>query len=303
MKKVLTHILAVLTLCALLVAPMSVFGEQLEYDVAINSDAVTFVPSAIFVGEPVRIYASIMNLGAKDITGYVGFYQGPGLLAAPHPFSLKANSVTEDVWIDWTPAEGRYNIMIKIDTVPSDQNPSNNVYLTSMMSISKRPPPPPPPPQPEPQSKPVVETQQQFGDTTVVSTVKQDVTKKAAQKIAEKLTPKLPLNPSSSESQTTIRQQQFVDNNPPTVLDDQSNEIAARKQSGIAGDTLSTEEVATPTAVVPAAPQQVAGERIFAEGIPIKKQYDPARMLMIAGILVAVVTLGAGGYFLKKSRV
>ncbi|MDO8303705.1 MAG: hypothetical protein Q7T18_10730, partial [Sedimentisphaerales bacterium] len=107
-----------------LMAPSLALAAQFQFDAAISEGSVSFSPANFFAGETVRVYANIINLGTNDITGGVSFFQGAGALGAPSIFSLKANGANEDVWIDWTPIEGTYNIMVKIETNTTDQNPS-----------------------------------------------------------------------------------------------------------------------------------------------------------------------------------
>lgn len=117
--------------------------QRYDYDVASTVGSISFVPPQIKAGEPLRIYGTIVNVGNQDLTGHVGFYQGTFLIGDPQPFSLKANGVPEEVWVDWTPPEGTYNIMMTIlQTKPEDQNPSNNVSLTPLLTVRKTSPPP-----------------------------------------------------------------------------------------------------------------------------------------------------------------
>lgn len=118
--------------------------QRYDYDVAATVGSIVFVPPQIRAGEPLRIYGTVVNVGNKDITGHVGFYQGTILIGDPQPFSLKSNGVLEEVWVDWIPPEGTYNIMMTIlQTKPEDQNASNNVSVTPMLTVRKPAPPPP----------------------------------------------------------------------------------------------------------------------------------------------------------------
>lgn len=303
----MSMIILFLISAALLFQPFPVRAAEFDYDVTITPGTVAFFPNELYVGEPVRMYANIMNLGNKDITGVVGFYQGPNLLAPPHPFSLRAQSVTEDVWIDWTPTEGRYNIMVKIDTVPNDQNPGNNVYLTPMLIIAKRPPPPPPPPPPVQQQSihptniatPKTNSTKQ---TIQQSTPQANVAKIVAQKISETLTPKLPLNPSISRKKIKVAEkplslQQTVER--PGVIA-QGSQSAPR--GAVLGERAFSELVPVGTIEETVQSEKVKNDRALTEGLPQRKQSDLARMLLVIGILIAAASLGVGGYFLHKSR-
>ncbi|MDO8490153.1 MAG: hypothetical protein Q7S47_01930 [bacterium] len=131
----------------LALSPFPVSAQQYSYDAVVRQGSITFSRSDLYAGEPVRVYGNIINLGIQDIAGTVTFYQGAIPLGNPLPFSLRAQSASEDFWVDWTPTEGTYNIMMGISsTNPEDQNPSNNTAVTSVMTITKRPSPPPPTP-------------------------------------------------------------------------------------------------------------------------------------------------------------
>lgn len=132
--------------------PTVLFAQSVDFDAGVRPGSITFSTDRLYAGEPVRIYGNLVNLGAKDISGAVGFFAGTTQLGSQF-FSLKAQSASEDFWVDWTPIEGTYNIsMTIILTTPDDQNFSNNTAVTALLSVGKRPLPPPPiQPQPQPQ--------------------------------------------------------------------------------------------------------------------------------------------------------
>lgn len=298
--------LLLISLCS----PLSVYAAKFDYDVAITPGTLAFVPQEIYAGESIRIYVNIMNLGNKDITGVVGFYQGPNLLSAEVPFSLKAQSVTEDVWIDWVPIEGRYNVMVRIDPITPDQNPGNNVTITSMMTIAKRPLPPLPPPalvltvqqqsvspSPTPPSQPI----QKAPSAT------ESIAKKLAQTVVEKITPKLPINPSISALEKTKALLAKKKNQPTPVAEGsltQEAPILTQQPSTTTQEEGSQKLVpvgALDTSGQPAV-ESAQDERSLTDGLPKAKTSDPARILLIIGIIVAVGSLMVGGYFFHKSN-
>lgn len=295
-QKLLSFVVA----ASVFIAPLPSDATPFEVDVSLSPGSVLFVPRDIYVGEPVRIYANIANLGSKDVTGQVGFYQGPNLLAPPHPFSLRADSVTEDVWIDWTPTEGRYNIMVKADTTIPDQSPSNNAFLTPMMLVGKRPPPPvSQPTQPvsgQQQNQNGALTQQAGGETSKKGTEPDKtitITKKLAQTISETLTPKLPLNPPAErEAQKVQKSESAAGAKSPRV-------DLPVQTTAILEANAPSEEVPQPTT---AAPQEVRGDRAFADRISRAPLNDSTRRVLLVGILLAAASLAAGGYFLHKSK-
>lgn len=281
---------------AYLVAPFSADARQIEYDAAITQDTVKFSPQPFFVGESVRIYTDLQNLGSQDISGQVSFYQGPNLLRSAVPFSLRSGGVSQGVWIDWTPAEGTYNIMVKVDADPTDQNPTNNVYITPMMTIAKRPLPPPPPPvvqQPQPAQAGVTSP----APVQKLTTQEQSIVKKIAQSVADKITPKLPVSP--------IVNRRAVVSATKTVVREQKQQIAPEKEAIAPALENSFQPAPVPIGTVGAFDEKTTPavqDRSLTEGLPMRKQRDPARIILIASILAAVCSLGAGGYFLHKSR-
>lgn len=293
-------LLVYVVVASVLIIPLPSDATPFEYDVSISPGSVLFVPRDIYAGEQVRIYANIANLGSKDVTGQVGFYQGPNLLAPPHPFSLRVDSVTEDVWIDWTPTEGRYNIMMKVDTDIPDQSPSNNALLTPMMLIGKRPPPPASQPtQPaggQQQDQNGALTQKAGGETSKKGTEPEkniNITKKLAQTISETLTPKLPLNPPAEREAQKVQKSESAKGAISPRLD-LSVQTAPAKEAN-----APSEEVLQPTIT---APQEVKGDRAFADRIPQTPLSDSTRRVLLVGILLAAASLAAGGYFLHKSK-
>lgn len=282
---------------AYLIVPLSADARQIEYDAAITQDTVKFSPQPFFAGESVRVYTDLQNLGSQDISGQVSFYQGPNLLRSAVPFFLRSGGVSQGVWIDWTPAEGTYNIMVKVDTDPADQNSTNNAYITPMMTIAKRPLPPLPPPiviqQPQPAPVVVAST----APAQKQMTQEQSIVKKIAQSVAEKITPKLPVNPPA--------ERRTLPSTTKAVVREQKQQIALQGEAVAPALGDSSQPVPVPIGTVDDLDEKTTPavqDRSLTEGLPSRKQRDPARMLLIAGILLAVCSLGVGGYFMHKSR-
>lgn len=104
-----------------------------------------FSGSSLVAGNPVRIYAQVHNFGDVDVFAQVVFYQGGGLIGEAQPVSIRAKGLSDEVYVDWVIPQGSFNVRVEVKAQnPADQNPSNDVALTSL--ISPEPPPPPPPP-------------------------------------------------------------------------------------------------------------------------------------------------------------
>jgi hypothetical protein len=306
MRKILTIMFA-----ASLLLPSLVRAEQFQFDAALTQGSISFYPVQFYVGQTVRIYANIINFGTHDITGGVSFFQGAGALAAPTPFSLKANGANEDVWVDWTPTEGTYNIMVKVETYTTDQNPINNVYVTPMMTIQKIPAPLPPAQQaPAQNSLPPsqAKTSQQIPSTqpSLLAQVSEKKTLiSAAEEIAKKLkNPAIVALPKSNPK--NVRQQPKAE----PVVAQQKPDTSSRKD----GEQPVKLEQRVAKTIPPAVKgtkvilpeheqnQQSGTTQWLKKQEKSGKQQDPVQAGIALGVLFTLLLLGGGFYFLKKSK-
>ena len=116
----------------LFIIPLSV---QAAADLVISPQDIRFSQSLLVAGDEVRIYAKIYNVGDKDVSGYVSFYQGSTLIDDSLVISLPANGNADEVYVDFVVPEGSFNILALIQgTDPSDVNSSNDSALTSMFT-------------------------------------------------------------------------------------------------------------------------------------------------------------------------
>ncbi len=295
---------SLLALCAF-VMPTLVFAAQADVDVTITPGTPVFSPSEIYAGETIRIYANIMNVGKTDVAGEVGFYQGPNLLDTPRPFSLRANGASEDVWIDWVPVVGTYNILLKVETDRPDQNPTNNVYVTPMMAIIKRPPPPPPPApvvtqKPQgllPENPPrLVATTQKVGASQLPETKKQTLTS-TAKEIAQKIIPSLTHVPPAPKESGKLplskpEDQKKIQSSPTAIAADESKALIVPVENGDARWGINGSAQALPDDPSSA----------FVKNEATKKEGDPARRIIALAVIMVAGCLGAGALFLKLSK-
>jgi len=106
-------------------------------DLSISDSDITFSKSEIFSGDTVRIYARVFNAGDNDVLGHVVFLNGNKKIADPQIVSLKPNTY-DDVFIDWKPTAGTYNIEAKIMEVnPKDDNLGNNETTKTNVFVDK----------------------------------------------------------------------------------------------------------------------------------------------------------------------
>ncbi len=121
----------------LLLAPLLILGfakgAVAAADVAVLDD-ITFSKSSFIVGDTVRVYATIRNVGDMDVTGTVSFYIGSAQIGGGHEISMPKNGQKEEVFTDFTVPEGAFNIRAVIsNTNPVDANTANDDVLTGLI--------------------------------------------------------------------------------------------------------------------------------------------------------------------------
>lgn len=97
-------------------------------DLSISSQDITFSKesSYAFVGNTIRIFARVFNIGDTDVYGSVVFLSNGKSISDLQPISVRASSY-DDVFIDWKPGLGSYNIEAKIiNTSLEDEDTNNN---------------------------------------------------------------------------------------------------------------------------------------------------------------------------------
>ena len=111
--------------------PVTVRAETVDLSIAASS--IRFSKDVLIVGDDVRIYATIKNMGTVDVTAQVFFYQGNDLIGKSQPVSVVADGGRDDVFVDFTLPDDSFNIKAEIrGTAPEDQNLSNNEALTPL---------------------------------------------------------------------------------------------------------------------------------------------------------------------------
>lgn len=106
-------------------------------DLMISQNEINFSVDKIFTGQNVRIYAKVLNDGDTDVSGYVVFSDGKKEIGKPQVVSARAGSY-DDVYVDWQPDSGTYNISAKIvATEPAEENSANNLAVIENYFIDK----------------------------------------------------------------------------------------------------------------------------------------------------------------------
>lgn len=111
-----------------------VLAELYDYDLGFSEkDDFSFSVDELIVGERVRLYARVHNLGRYDVSGYVSFIQGSLPIGYSQPISVRANGFSDEVFVDFTIPSGAFNINAKIEGVePEDKNLTNNQLISSL---------------------------------------------------------------------------------------------------------------------------------------------------------------------------
>lgn len=109
------------------------FTRAASVDLSLDSNNISFSSSTLYVGESVRIYAKVRNVGDTDATATVLFYQGGMIIGQSQPVSLRANGNPDDVFVDFVVPEGSFNIRAVLQgSVPQDTNPDNDASITPL---------------------------------------------------------------------------------------------------------------------------------------------------------------------------
>ncbi len=115
-------------LLAIIFALSPLTARAADYDLSIPNGGFYAYDTSVLVGETVKLYAFIDNLGTVDVEATAICKVGDSLVNAK-PLSARANGATEEVWFTWTPlSPGTYTISLNIplDGGISDPNPADN---------------------------------------------------------------------------------------------------------------------------------------------------------------------------------
>ena len=116
----------------LAICPFS-FARAATVDLALDGNNISFSESTLYVGDTVRIYARVRNVGDADATAYVLFYQGGMVIGQSQPVSLRAAGNPDEVFVDFTVPDGSFNIRAVLQgSDPQDVNPANDSAITPL---------------------------------------------------------------------------------------------------------------------------------------------------------------------------
>lgn len=106
-----------------------------EYDLAIGAGDISYVPAEPIEGQKFRVYARVQNVGSKDVSGFVTFYQGPAVIGTSQVVSVRAGGSPDEVFVDWVAPAGAFNILARIQgQEPADENTANEETVSPMIA-------------------------------------------------------------------------------------------------------------------------------------------------------------------------
>lgn len=111
------------------------FSQAATADLKVSASDIRFSKPTLIVGDAIRIYTKVQNIGTVDVVGYVTFYQGSSVIAEPQVISVVAGSNPEEVFVDFVVPDGQFNLRTVISgTKPVDENLDNNVAITGIFT-------------------------------------------------------------------------------------------------------------------------------------------------------------------------
>ena len=127
---------AALLFSLLAFSPFAAVAANPVVDLGLKPNDLTYNKQPPFVvGDTVRIYARIHNLGETDVQGFAAFFQGTVPIGQTQVISVRAGSTPEEVFVDFVVPSGPFNIRADIKgTDPQDTNPANDSTITKLVT-------------------------------------------------------------------------------------------------------------------------------------------------------------------------
>lgn len=132
-KYILRSILHVIVL-VMMFMPLAVFA--VDNDLVLPPSNVKLSTQNLLEGQRVRLYATVENIGNRDLLGFVRFLDSSRQIGSDQPISV-VSSKDDTVFIDWEPTPGEHNISVAI--IPFDtskDNPANNNVIKVVTVLS-----------------------------------------------------------------------------------------------------------------------------------------------------------------------
>lgn len=113
---------------ALAIALVPLSAQAVDYDIMIPAGGITVDHSPVMLGQTIKIYVTVNNVGTKDTEGTTIFLDNGGSIGMK-AISAKANGRPEEIWQTWKPQTvGNHTIIVKLvpDESIFDPTPTNN---------------------------------------------------------------------------------------------------------------------------------------------------------------------------------
>lgn len=119
------------SLAAFLILASPVFA-----DLSVTSDELTIQPAnGVIQGKVVKIYTTVNNSGTVDLIGTVKFFVDGAQIATDQPVSVKAGSVPDEVFVNWTAIAGTHKVAAQIFPGDSATDNSANNYVEKIFFV------------------------------------------------------------------------------------------------------------------------------------------------------------------------
>ncbi len=97
------------------------------YDLQLSSEDIVLQPRYPIAKQPVRIYATVQNLGERDTEATIEFFDGERKIGSKF-VSVRTGGRPDEVWLEWTPmSEGDHLLRVRLvsDSDTPDEDLSN----------------------------------------------------------------------------------------------------------------------------------------------------------------------------------
>lgn len=106
-------------------------GWAALYDLQLATDDIVLQPRYPIAKQPVRIYATVQNLGERDTEATIEFFDGERKIGSKF-VSVRAGGRPDEVWLEWTPiSEGDHLLRIRLvsDSDTPDEDLTNGTAV------------------------------------------------------------------------------------------------------------------------------------------------------------------------------
>ncbi|MFZ6014965.1 MAG: CARDB domain-containing protein [Patescibacteria group bacterium] len=121
-------------LLAVAFALMPLTARAVDYDLGIPAGGFNATSYSVLIGEKVKLYVTINNIGGVDTEATAVFKDGASLIGMKS-ISAKASGANEEVWVSWLPeVKGNHEISVNVilDGDITDANSGNNYATLSI---------------------------------------------------------------------------------------------------------------------------------------------------------------------------